>query len=75
MRKLPDKDNPLNLGNQVCNQIHKFMNAHSGFNRDEMQGYLDLFYFIHNTPMNKYEKLVKLMELGLANPKLLRFKD
>ena len=74
LKGVPDKDNPLNKVNQVCNMLQKFLNAHSGFNRSQMQGYLDLFCFIMNPPENKYEKLEKLLNLGIQNPKLLRYR-
>lgn len=59
LKGLPDKENPLNEINRVCNLLQKFLNAHSGFNRSKMQDYLNLFCFIENPPDNKYEKLVK----------------
>lgn len=70
----PDKDNPMNKVNQICNLLQKFLDSHSGFNREDMQSYLYLFCFIMNPPMNKYEKLEKLLSLGIANPKTLRFR-
>lgn len=50
IKKLPDKDNPLNKVNQVCNLMKKFLNAHSGFLRKDLQSYLDLLAFIMNPP-------------------------
>jgi len=74
LKSISDKDNPMNKVNQVCNMLQKFLNAHSGFNRSQIQGYLDLFCFIMNPPENKYKKLEKLLNLGIQNPKLLRYR-
>ena len=52
----------------------KFLNAHSGFDREDLQGYLNLFCFIVNPPKNKYEKLEKLLNLALHNPKTLKYR-
>lgn len=74
LRRMPDKENPMNRVNQTCNMLQKFLNAHSGFDRSQMQGYLDLFCFIMNPPHNKYEKLEKLLTLAIRNPRLLRYR-
>jgi transposase-like protein len=75
LKKLPDRDNPLNKINKICNLLQQFLHAHSGFNRSKMQDYLNLFCFIMNPPENKYEKLVKFIEMGITLPKILRFRD
>ena len=37
LKKLEDKNNPLDPINKVINLIQKFLNSHSGFNREELQ--------------------------------------
>ena len=44
------KDNPLDPVNDIHDRLKKFLNAHSGFNRDSLQDYLNLFAFVWNPP-------------------------
>ena len=44
LKKLDDKDNPLNPINQVHNRFQKLLRAHSGFMREDLNDYLNLFY-------------------------------
>ena len=55
--------------------IKRFLYEHSGFNRAEIQGYLNLYSFVLNPPYDKLEKVEKLLDLAFQNPKLLRFRD
>jgi len=50
--KLPDSENPLRDVNRLC----YLQNVHSGFDRDNLDGYLNLFSLIMNPPANKLEK-------------------
>ena len=43
--------------------------------RDELQDYLNLFSIIVNPPANKYEKVKKILNLGIEKPILARFRD
>lgn len=61
IKKLPDRENPLNTINQYCRVLKKFLNAHSGFIRDDLQDYLNLFSFMMNPPNDKQEKVEKFM--------------
>ena len=72
---LEDKDNPLNKVNHYCFLLKNFLNAHSGFNRDELGDYLNLFVFMMNAPYNKLEKVHKILEMALNQPKKLHFRD
>ena len=75
LKGLPDKDNPLNRVNEVHARLKDFLYAHSGFNRDELQNYLNLFSFVMNPPSEKLEKVDILLKLAFQNPKLLRYRD
>ena len=61
--------------NHVHFLLKAFLNAHSGFNRDDLQGYLNLFSFILNPPTDHLEKVAKIFDLGFENPKTLRYRD
>jgi hypothetical protein len=75
LKGLPDKENPLNPVNRVHAVLKKFLNAHSGFDRDALQGYLNLFAFVSNPPTDMLEKVELVVQMGFQNPKLLRYRD
>ena len=74
-KKLKDKDNPLNEINQQCRMLQRFLKAHSGFDRNDLQDYLNLYSFIMNSPTNKLEKVEKLLISAMNNPKSLKYRD
>ena len=75
LKGIPDEDNPLNPVNQKHNMIQKFLKAHSGFNRDELDDYLNLFVFITNPPMDKLEKIDILLNLAFQSAVSLKYRD
>ena len=74
LKGLPDNDNPMNPVNRVHFVLKAFLNAHSGFDRKYVQGYLNLFAFISNPPENLLEKVELIVNLAFQNPKLLRYR-
>ena len=75
LKNLPDKDNPLNPVNRVHAILKNFLNAHSGFDRSDIQNWLNLFAFISNPPTNFLEKVDLIVNFAFQNPKLLRYRD
>ncbi len=75
LKQLDDKDNPLYEVNHMCFLLKKFLQAHSGFNRKDIQGYLDLFSLMVNEPSNKLEKVKIILDRVIDNPKSLRYRD
>ena len=75
IKKLPDKDNPLNRVNEVHARLKNFLYAHNSFNRDTMQGYLNLFSFAMNPPSNHLEKVEILLNRAFLTRKTLRYRD
>lgn len=75
LKELEDFENPLDPVNHLHYLIKRFLYEHSGFNRAEIQGYLNLYSFVLNPPYDKLEKVEKLLDLAFQNPKLLRFRD
>ena len=65
----------MNPVNRAHNILKKFLNAHISFLRDDMQGYLNLFAFITNPPVDLLEKVELVIKMAFENPKLLRFRD
>lgn len=72
---LKDRDNPLHPVNRQHALLKRFLKAHSGFDRDEIQDYLNLYSFLSSAPSDKFEKINILLELALSEPILLRFRD
>lgn len=75
LKGIPDKDNPLDRVNNLCDLLKKFLASHSGFMRDDLQNYLNLFSVMVNPPANKYEKVEKILRLGFEKTILLRYRD
>jgi len=75
LRKLPDRDNPLNPVNRVHAILKAFLNSHGGFDRKYIQDYLNLFAFVSNPPQEMLEKVELVINLAFQNPKLLRYRD
>jgi len=75
MKGLADSENPMEPVNRIHSLLKMFLNAHSGFNREDLQGYLDLYAFVINLPSDYLEKVEKLIKMVFENPKLLRYRD
>lgn len=75
LKGLAVSENPLNLVNRIHNLLKMFLNAHSGFNREELQGYLNLYSFVINPPADHLEKVEKIIKMVFENPKSLRYRD
>ncbi len=71
---LKDADNPLSQINKIHHLLKRLLNAHSGFNRDELQGYLNFFCFI-SRKISKFEMVEELMEIAFQKSILLRYRD
>ena len=56
--------------------LKRFLRAHPGFNRDDIQDYPNFFSFIASNPEEEtLEKVKILLELVFDNPKILRYRD
>ena len=75
LKGLADSENPLNPVNRIHFLLKLFLNSHSGFNRDELQGYLNLYAFTINPPEEPLEKVENIINLVFQNPKSLRYRD
>jgi hypothetical protein len=72
---LDDKDNPLGKINHLHFLLKRFLYSHSGFDRADLEGYLDVFAVMMNPPANKMEKVEFVLNRAMCNPKTLRFRD
>lgn len=75
IKKLEDSKNPLYPVNHACFLVRRFLDSHSGFNRDELQGYLDLCMFILNEPNDILEKVRILLISALYCSKTLKYRE
>jgi hypothetical protein len=75
LKCLPDKDNPMNPVNRAHAILKKFLNTHGSFDRDDIQGYLNLFAFVTNPPGDLLEKVELVIKTAFENPKSLRYRD
>jgi len=75
LKELLDKDNPLYPVNRAHAILKMFLNAHSGFKREHLQGYLNLFALVTNPPHEMLEKVELVVNLAFASPKSLRYRD
>jgi len=75
LKGIPDEDNPLDPINKACNRVKSFLNSHKGFNRDHLQGLIDLYVFIYNTPIDNLEKIDFLIKYALDEKTLHRYRN
>lgn len=75
LKKLSDKDNPLRRVNEVHARLKNFLYAHNSFDRDSLQGYLNLFSFAMNPPIHHMEKVEIILNRALKVKKTLRYRD
>jgi hypothetical protein len=75
LTKLDDADNPLGKVNHLCFLLKRFLDSHSGFDRDDLNGYLNVFSIMMNPPESKMEKAEMVLNRAMANPKTLRFRE
>ena len=75
LKGLADSENPLDPVNRIHCLLKMFLNAHSGFCRDEIQDYLNLYSFVINSPFDHLEKVEKIINLVFENPKSLKYRD
>lgn len=73
--KRKDKDNPLNPINKIHYLIKRFMKAHGGYDRNNLQDWMNLVYFILSKPSNRFQKIEKFFEIALNSPQRVKFRD
>lgn len=52
-----------------------FLDGHSGFDRANLGGWLDLFSVMMNPPEDRLEKVALVLDRAMAFPKTLRYRD
>ena len=74
-KKLDDKENPLDPINDIHALSKRFMKAHGGYNRDNLQDWMNLIWFILSKPENRYEKIDKFIKLAINSPARVKYRD
>lgn len=74
-KDLKDEENPMYPINHYHSLLKRFMRAHGGYNRDNLQDWLNLFWLITNKPNDKYDKALKFIELAISSPKRVKYRD
>lgn len=69
------KIDPLYPANRMCFLLKRFLGAHPGFDRDDLQGHLNLFHVIANPPEDKMEKAAMVLDRAMQCPKTVRFRS
>lgn len=72
---LLDSQNPLRRVNKVHYQLKHFFGKHSGFDRDNIDQYLDIFMFIMNPPKQPLEKIETLLNLAFSLRQNIKYRD
>ena len=75
-RNLSDNDNPMEMINAVHRSLKRFMRQHPAYDRDDLQDWLNLFWFIytnHGIPMD--DKVKKFLQMAILTHKVIRFRE
>ena len=75
LKGLEDSENPMDRVNDIHSLLKIYLNSHSGFLRDGLPGYLDLFAFIMNPPVNKLKKVELFLEMAIKCRTRLRYRE
>ena len=75
IKTLTGKKNPLYRVNEVHARLKNFLHAHNSFNRESIQGYLDVFTFAMNPPSEPLEKVELLLNLAFKTSITLRYRE
>lgn len=75
LKGLRDNENPLYKINRQHFLVNKFMSIHDGYDRNELQAWLNLFCFIQNTKGDKFDKVLKFIELAVKTRKNITFRE
>ena len=74
IKKLKDEDNPLDPINEIHSLAKRFMRAHGGYNRDDLQDWLNLISFILNDPKDRYDKIDLFLNMALSSPLRVKYR-
>ena len=59
----------------IAENSKQFIRNHGSYDREHLQDWLNLFWSIMNEPKDKYDKVLKFIELTILSPKKVRYRD
>ncbi len=75
-KHLSDKENPMNPINSVHRNLKTFMRQHPGYKRENLQDWLNLFWFIcQNRDNGLIETIRRFLEIAISTHKVIRFRE
>ncbi len=76
-KNLKDDDNPMDPINSVHRRLKAFMREHGSYNRDNIQKWINLVYFVlsNQGDVKAEEAILNLLKRVISVSKLLRFRD
>lgn len=74
-KDVEDKDNPTDPINEYHSLLKRFMKEHGGYNRDNLQDWMNLFWFITNGPKDRYDKVLAFIKMAILSPKRVKYRD
>ena len=72
---LKDEDNPLDPINDLHGLAKRFMREHGGYDRSNLQGWMNLIWFILSEPYNRFEKIRNFIEIAICTHKVVKYRD
>ena len=73
-RGLDDKENPLDPINNLHDLSKRYMRAHGGYDRTNLQAWMNLIWLILSEPQDRYEKVKSFIEMASDSPQLVRYR-
>ena len=55
--------------------VKQYMRMHGGYNREDLQDWMNLIWFILSKPDNRYEKIDLFLNMALNAPGKVRYRD
>ncbi len=72
---LPDSQNPLEPINAVHRFLKKFMSRHGGFKREDLAGWMNLFWFVFSCYGSKDAAVNRFLNMAVKCKKIVRYRD
>ena len=74
-KKNDRRGSPLQPIDNLHSLLKRFMREHSGFKRDDLQGWLNLFAFIMNPPYSLEDKIIILLQMAVYHRKRVKYRE
>lgn len=75
LKGIDDRRNPLSRVNHMHFLLKEFMHRHSGFDRDRIDDWLNLFSVIVNPPDSRLEKAAMVLDRAMSLPVTLPYRE